>query len=188
MSAATSLVALAARSASLRISSATTPNRKPASPAPAASMAAFSASRLVCEASSSIRLTISEISSERSPRLLIFLEMTCTSPRIRCMPARLSRTAASPFWAACSVWRAAPREVALGDLHHGVEERLDVLLEVLALLLLVVALALRDDLRAQPHHRVVERGGQLPDLVAGPHLERLAQVAATDTLGHPHDL
>ena len=59
--------------------------------APAASMAALSASRFVCEAMSSIVFTISEISSERSARLLTFFEMPCTSPRIRCMPARLAR-------------------------------------------------------------------------------------------------
>src|SRR2546430_12941204 len=35
------------------------------------------------------------------------LEMTCTSLRIRCMPARLSRTAPSPRVAASSVWPAA---------------------------------------------------------------------------------
>src|SRR5207245_946285 len=71
MRAAMSLVALAARSASLRISSATTAKRTPDSPAPAASMAALSARRFVCDAISSIVSTISEISSERSPRLLI---------------------------------------------------------------------------------------------------------------------
>src|SRR5258708_1482981 len=107
MRAAMSLVALAARSASLRISSATTAKRTPDSPAPAASMAALSARRFVCDAISSIVSTISEISSERSPRLLMRLEMTCTSPRIRCMPARLSRTAPSPRVAASSVWPAA---------------------------------------------------------------------------------
>ena len=51
--------------------------------------------------------TIAVISSERSPSPLIFLAMTWTSRRIRCMPARLSRTAWSPCWAASSVWRAA---------------------------------------------------------------------------------
>ena len=61
---------------------------------------------------------------------------------------------------------AAPREIALGDLHDRVEERLDVLLEILALLLLVVALGLGHDLRAQAHHGVVERVGQQADLVA----------------------
>ena len=42
-------------------------------------------------------------------------------------------------------WRealAAAREITLGDLHHGVQERLDVALQLLALALLVVALGL----------------------------------------------
>ena len=60
---------------------------------------------------------------------------------------------------------AAPRQVALGDLHGGVEEGLDVLLQVLALAPLVVALGLGHDLRAQPHDRVVEGVGQPADLV-----------------------
>jgi hypothetical protein len=52
-------------------------------------------------------LTMSEISSERSPSPLIFLEIVCTSARICCMPERVSRTACSPFWAAANVCPAA---------------------------------------------------------------------------------
>ncbi len=48
------------------------------SPARAASIAAFSASRLVCSVMSLITLMISEISSERSPRDLIFFAVACT--------------------------------------------------------------------------------------------------------------
>ena len=239
-------------------------------------MAALRASRLVCEASSSIRFRISEISSERSPSPLIFLAMICTSPRMRCMPARLSCTARSPLRAASSVWPAAaaeacglgrhvaggaahgldglahagalprlglgaaghliggadhlagaarhaergvadvaqqardllhhhvdgvddaaqhvgrdlaaPGEVALGDLHGGVEEALDVVLQLLALALFLVALGLGHDLRAQAHDGVVEGVGQQADLVAGLHLDRLAEVTAAHALGHPDDV
>ena len=107
-----SLAALPERSASFRTSSATTAKRRPDSPAPAASMAALSARRLVCEAMSSMVFTISEISSDRSARLLIFLEMPCTSPRIRCIPVRLARTACSPFVAESRVSLAAAAEAS----------------------------------------------------------------------------
>jgi len=55
------------RSASLRTSAATTAKPLPASPARAASMAAFSASRFVCAAISLISSTISPIFCARSP-------------------------------------------------------------------------------------------------------------------------
>ena len=55
------------RSASLRTSEATTANPFPASPARAASIAAFSASRFVCSAISLISSRISPIFCERSP-------------------------------------------------------------------------------------------------------------------------
>ena len=83
---------------------------------------------------------------------------------------------------------AAPGEVALGDLHGGVEEALDVVLQLLALALFLVALGLGHDLRAQAHDGVVEGVGQQADLVAGLHLDRLAEVAAAHPLGHPDDV
>src|SRR5882724_122728 len=107
-----SLAALPERSASFLTSSATTAKRKPDSPAPAASIAALSARRLVCDAMSSIVFTISEISSDRSARLLTFFEIPCTSPRIRCIPERLARTACSPLVAESSVSLAAVAEAS----------------------------------------------------------------------------
>jgi hypothetical protein len=75
-------------------------------------MAAFRASRFVCEAMSSMVLTISEISSERSPRPLIFLATVCTCARMRCMPWRLSVTARLPFSAASCTRSAAALEAS----------------------------------------------------------------------------
>src|SRR5947207_1274964 len=156
MRAAMSLVALAARSASLRISSATTAKRTPDSPAPAASMAALSARRFVCDAISSIVSTISEISSERSPRLLMRL--------------------------------AAAAEVALRDLGDRLEKARDVLLEVLAPPLLLVALGLGGDLGAEPRDGVVEGARELADLVARADAHGVREVATADLLGRAHDL
>src|SRR5438105_4301715 len=107
LSAAISLVAVRECSASLRTSSATTANPRPASPARAASMAALSANRLVCSVMSLMTLMISEISSERSPSDLIFLAVACTEARMRCMPSSVSRTERLPCSAASSARRAA---------------------------------------------------------------------------------
>ena len=122
-----SLVALPARSASLRTSSATTAKRSPDSPAPAASIAALRARRFVWDAMSSMVLTMFEISSDRSPKPLIFFEIAWTSPRMRCMPSRLFRTARSPFWAASRVSRAARAEASAlcGHLPHGMAQLVD---------------------------------------------------------------
>jgi hypothetical protein len=64
-------VALAVLSASFLTSSATTANPRPCSPALAASMAAFNASRLVGSAMSLITAIISPICLERSPSVFI---------------------------------------------------------------------------------------------------------------------
>src|SRR5882757_9282470 len=102
-----SFVALRECSANLRTSSATTANPRPASPARAASIAAFNASKLVCSVMSLITLMISEISRERSPSDLIFFAVACTEARMRCMPSSVSRTARLPCSAASSARRAA---------------------------------------------------------------------------------
>src|SRR6202789_3492949 len=96
MSAAMSLVALRECSASLRTSSATTAKPRPASPARAASMAAFKASKLVFSVMSLITLMISEISRDRSPSDLIFFAVACTEERMRCIPSSVSATARLP--------------------------------------------------------------------------------------------
>ena len=62
-------------SASFRTSSATTAKPLPASPALAASMAAFKANRFVCSAIPEIASTIFPISLERSPKVSTTLEL-----------------------------------------------------------------------------------------------------------------
>ncbi|MNX26236.1 hypothetical protein D3C86_563010 [compost metagenome] len=86
-------VALEERSASLRTSSATTAKPRPCSPARAASMAAFSARRLVCSAMSSMTSTISPISAERWPRPSITVTTSVMTEVIRCMPEMVCATA-----------------------------------------------------------------------------------------------
>src|SRR5947209_8792539 len=198
MRAAMSLVALAARSASLRISSATTAKRTPDSPAPAASMAALSASRFVWGARASTVSTNSETSSERSPRLLMRLEMTCTSPRIRCMPARLSRTALSPRVAASSVWPAAVAAEAAFEATSCTERdivstsRLTVVASRACfsapLAIWSVAPSMSLALPAQAGDGVVDGARELPELVVGADADGVREVAAADLLGHAHDL
>ena len=107
-----SLVAVRECSANLRTSSATTANPRPASPALAASMAAFNASKLVCSVMSLMTLMISEISNDRSPSDLIFFAVACTEARMRCIPSSVSRTARLPCSAASRARRAASAEAS----------------------------------------------------------------------------
>jgi hypothetical protein len=73
------------RSASLRTSAATTANPLPASPARAASIAAFSASRFVCPAISLTRSSISPIFCARSPSETARAAMVSTCSCMSCM-------------------------------------------------------------------------------------------------------
>ena len=81
---------LGGRSASLRTSSATTREAQPGLAGARRLDGGVEGEQVGLRRDVLDRFTISEISSERSPRPLIFLAMPCTSPRIRCMPARLS--------------------------------------------------------------------------------------------------
>ena len=80
------LVALEARSASRCTSSATTAKPRPASPADAAWIDAFSARMLVCSEMSLMSSTIAPISCEDSPRRLIRLEVSWIWSRMLSMP------------------------------------------------------------------------------------------------------
>src|SRR5690606_36104300 len=96
------LVALEARSASRCTSSATTAKPRPASPADAAWMAAFSARMFVCSEMSLISSTIEPISWELSPRRLMRLEVSWIWSRMESMPAIVSRTTPAPLVAICT--------------------------------------------------------------------------------------
>ena len=95
-------VASPLRSASRCTSSATTLKPRPASPADAAWIAAFSARTFVCSVMSEISSTISPISSDDSPRRLIRFDVSWIWPRISFIPAIWFCTATAPFSAAFS--------------------------------------------------------------------------------------
>ena len=90
---------------------------RPASPAEAAWIAAFSASTLVCSVMSEISSTISPISCEDSPSRLMRFEVSWICSRISFMPEIEFCTACEPFCAADSDCFATPADcVALSDI------------------------------------------------------------------------
>jgi hypothetical protein len=93
---ATSELAVAARSARARISSATTANPRPCSPARAASMLAFSDRRLVRSAMRLMVCTMSPISSTRLPISFITPADSDMACRIPCSPVMERPTVAPP--------------------------------------------------------------------------------------------
>ena len=103
-----SALAAAARSDSARISSATTANPRPCSPARAASMLAFSDSRLVRSAIRLMVWTMSPISSDLLPISRMTADESCIAWRIAVMPAIERPTTVPPSRAValtCSVVR-----------------------------------------------------------------------------------
>ncbi|OPY62283.1 MAG: hypothetical protein A4E57_04029 [Syntrophorhabdaceae bacterium PtaU1.Bin034] len=94
-----SFVAPAVRSASFLTSSATTANPLPCSPARAASIAAFNASRFVWSAMSFIMAAISPIWFDRSPRFLMMPADSFTLSPIFAIAATIPWMMFSPVWA-----------------------------------------------------------------------------------------
>ncbi|MNR01812.1 hypothetical protein D3C85_1176340 [compost metagenome] len=100
-----SAVAPAVRWARERTSSATTAKPRPISPARAASIAALSASRLVCSAMARITVSTLSMVSVSSARRSTAWALFCTSPTSWCSPARLWSITLWP----CSTARPASR-------------------------------------------------------------------------------
>ncbi|MNH13174.1 hypothetical protein D3C79_727390 [compost metagenome] len=106
-----SSVAWRVRAARPRTSSATTANPRPISPARAASMAAFSASRLVCSAIAVITLMMPPISCERAPRLSITVAVPPRASAICFSEREASSMALRPMrvcWALSRAMRSVP--------------------------------------------------------------------------------
>ncbi|MNN39148.1 hypothetical protein D3C81_1531760 [compost metagenome] len=102
-----SAVAPAVRCASERTSSATTAKPRPISPARAASMAAFKASRLVWSAIERITVNTPPMVADSSARCSIICALPCTSSTSACRPVRLRPMTFCPCSTARPAWRLA---------------------------------------------------------------------------------